>query len=122
KMCDAGRGLAAAHASGLIHSDFKPDNILGAKDGRVVVLDFGLARADTDTTPEAPLPRLPVVPPSGSGSASSSLSAPLTLTGSVLGTVGYIAPEQVFGEGANAVTDQFSFAATLYTALYGEKP
>ncbi len=123
KMCDAGRGLAAAHASGLVHRDFKPDNILVGKDGRVVVVDFGLARADSDTTPEAPLPKLPVVgPPSGSGNASSSLSAPLTLTGSILGTVGYIAPEQAFGEAANAATDQFSFAATLYTALYGEKP
>ena len=125
-MRDAGRGLAAAHASGLIHRDFKPDNILVAKDGRVVVVDFGLARADSDTSPEAPLPRLPIAaPPSSSGNmsnTSSSLSAPLTLTGSILGTVGYIAPEQAFGEAANAATDQFSFAASLYTALYGEKP
>ncbi len=123
KMSGAGRGLAAAHASGLVHRDFKPDNILVANDGRVVVVDFGLARAESDTSPEAPLPRLPATgPPSGSGNTSSSLSAPLTMTGSILGTVGYIAPEQAFGEAANAATDQFSFAATLYTALYGEKP
>jgi tetratricopeptide (TPR) repeat protein len=125
KMRDAGLGLVAAHASGLVHRDFKPDNILVAKDGRVVVVDFGLARADSDTTPEAPLPRLPVTAGSditGTGNSNSGLSAPLTLTGSVLGTVGYMAPEQAFREAANAATDQFSFAATLYTALYGEKP
>ncbi len=123
KMCDAGRGLAAAHATGLVHRDFKPDNILVATDGRAVVVDFGLARVDSDTTPEVPLPKIAIVnPSSGSTNTSSPLSAPLTMTGSVLGTVGYMAPEQAFQEAANAATDQFSFAATLYTALYGEKP
>ena len=121
---DAGRGLAAAHARGLVHRDFKPENVLVGVDGRVVVVDFGLARAQGDATPETPLPqaerRLREV--ESANRPDDPLHSPLTLTGSVLGTVGYMAPEQAFGEAANQATDQFSYAATLYVALYGEKP
>ncbi len=130
---DAGRGLAAAHAAGLVHRDFKPDNIIVSREGRVVVLDFGLARVQGDDTPEAPLPELP--PPSrdtptrdgaadeatGEGAEAPEGRPPLTMTGHVLGTVGYMAPEQLFGEATSGATDQFSFAATLYFALYGER-
>ncbi len=121
-MRDAGRGLAAAHAAGLVHRDFKPDNVLVGTGGRVVVLDFGLARAEGDTSPETPsAPRLADAD-AIAGRGSDPLGSPLTLTGSILGTVGYMAPEQAFGRAASAATDQFSYAATLYVALYGRKP
>jgi tetratricopeptide (TPR) repeat protein len=139
----AGAGLAAAHAAGLIHRDFKPDNVLVGEEGRVRVTDFGIARAADDPTALVVPPKARVIPPasapissrdpSGSGPvravtlfhptlSSGSLADPLTMTGTVLGTIGYMAPEQAFGEHVDARSDQFSFCATLYAALYGEKP
>src|SRR5262249_46252106 len=101
------------------------------RDGRVLVTDFGLARMAEPTEP-APLesaPRrarviedLPLQSSSQSISNPTPLDAPLTLTGSVLGTVGYMPLEQAFGEETNALTDQFSYCVTLYVALYGERP
>jgi len=118
----AGRGLAAAHAAGLVHRDFKPDNVLVGKDGHVVVTDFGIARLAEDGLAEgAPSSPPPAQAPS-ERPASVSLTAPLTLTGSVLGTVGYMAPEQALGHPVDAATDQFSFCVTAYTALYGKRP
>ncbi|HEY2510988.1 MAG TPA: serine/threonine-protein kinase [Polyangiaceae bacterium] len=150
---EAGRGLAAAHAAGLVHRDFKPDNVLVGTDGRVRVTDFGIARAEegapadahteTKRRADASLSRLGAATPirqltssrdslsiarSGNtvtlapASSTRSLSDPLTGTGDLLGTVGYMAPEQAFGEHVDARSDQFSFCATLYLALYGEKP
>lgn len=115
-LCAAGRGLAAAHKAGLIHRDFKPDNVLVANDGRVCVTDFGLARA-TDAEDE----------PAGSGSVSDTLDSdplgtPLTRTGALLGTPRYMAPEQHRRERADQRTDQFSFCVALYEGLYGEHP
>ncbi|WP_224368910.1 serine/threonine-protein kinase [Hyalangium versicolor] len=109
----AGRGLAAAHAEGLVHRDFKPDNVLVGKDGRVRVMDFGLARRLE--APEAPgEPSAPPGPPS--------LVPTLTRTGAIVGTPAYMAPEQHEGQPTDARSDQFSFCVALYEALYGERP
>ena len=97
------RGLAAAHDRQLIHRDVKPENIFVTTDGHVKILDFGLARvaiagkADTDTT------------------------SAVTGAGVVLGTVGYMAPEQVRGEPGDARADLFAFGAVLYEMLTGQR-
>ncbi len=111
----AGHGLAAAHAAGLVHRDFKPDNVLLGTDGRVKVADFGLARPAGEVGGE--------VLPSSSGSGSGGLLAsPLTEWGAVMGTPAYMAPEQRRGAAADARSDQFSFCVALWEALYGQKP
>lgn len=104
----AGRGLAAAHQAGLIHRDFKPENVMLSADGRARVMDFGLARIDRD---------------SESDSAERSLEVgPLTQSGAVMGTPAYMSPEQFAGGEVDARSDQFSFCVALYEALYGERP
>jgi serine/threonine protein kinase/tetratricopeptide (TPR) repeat protein len=108
---DAARGLAAAHRAGLVHRDFKPDNALVGKDGRVRVTDFGLARRGG---------RLQVSSSSASLPAARSLS--LTQTGAVLGTPAYMSPEQLRGEEAGVPSDIFSLCAALWQALYGSHP
>ena len=110
---EAGRGLAAAHAAGMVHRDFKPANVLVGRDGRVRVTDFGMAR---------PLNReedaVSRVPP-GMGA---SVASPLTRTGVLLGTPAYMAPELLGGRKADALSDQFSFCVALHEALYGVRP
>jgi tetratricopeptide (TPR) repeat protein len=106
----AGRGLAAAHAAGLVHRDFKPNNVMIDRDGRVRVMDFGLARASGvasgDVRPSSP----------------SRIDSPLTATGVLLGTPAYMAPEQLGRGTVDARTDQFSFCVALYEALAGARP
>ena len=115
----AGRGLAAAHTAGMVHRDFKPHNVLVDRSGRVVVTDFGLARA----IGEAPEPPTTSEPPSPSDRHSmGALDSPLTATGTVLGTPAYMAPEQLAGAPANARADQFAFCATAWEALAGQRP
>jgi serine/threonine protein kinase len=125
---DAARGLAAAHAVGVVHRDFKPSNAMVTGEGTVVVLDFGLATAlderasqDTDTDLGA-----------GSSSTSSSGAAftsgsrsaevSLTATGVVMGTPRYMAPEQHAARPATAATDQYAWCVALWEALTGAPP
>ncbi len=121
----AGRGLAAAHAKGLVHRDFKPGNAIMDDEGRVRVLDFGLARrGDGDDESYEATGGVPsvirrartdkqeVVP----------LDLSLTKTGAVLGTPAYMPPEQMTGKETDARSDQFSFCVSLYEAVYGERP
>jgi serine/threonine protein kinase len=115
----AGRGLEAAHAQGLIHRDFKPENVMVGADGRVRVMDFGLARADTDDV-ESSLP--PDAEDDTGISTASALSTRLTRTGAVMGTPAYMAPEQFQRRELDARTDQFAYCVALYEALYRTRP
>ena len=123
----AGRGLAAAHAAGIVHRDFKPHNVLRSRDGRIVVTDFGLAREAHD----GPSPALDATLPAGAmatspggltSSSASSLLAGLTVTGSLLGTPAYMAPEQWSGGAVTPATDQFAYCVALWEALAGARP
>ncbi len=116
----AGKGLAAAHAAGLVHRDFKPDNVLIGRDGQVKVLDFGLARATEELASGAPT--LPQKLEAQGPSTPRVLEAQLTKTGTFLGTPAYMGPEQLLGKATDARTDQFSFCVALHEALYGERP
>lgn len=102
----AGRGLAAAHTAGVVHGDFKPQNVLVAPDGRVRVTDFGLARIAEARAAVASAP-------------ARERDGDFTLVG---GTPSYMAPEQIMGQRADARADQFSFAVALHIALYGHHP
>jgi tRNA A-37 threonylcarbamoyl transferase component Bud32/tetratricopeptide (TPR) repeat protein len=116
----AGRGLAAAHAAGIVHRDFKPQNVMVDGVGKVRVMDFGLARRlddQTESRGELPGPAGVVPQPAGID-----MDLALTRTGALLGTPRYMAPEQLLGAAADARSDQFSFCVALYEALYREHP
>ncbi len=126
----AGRGLAAAHAVGLVHRDFKPDNVLIGSDRRVRVTDFGLARwgplayqsTDMVATDQLPVDDLPSGPMSGSGSSRRNPVVSLTQTGTLVGTPAYMSPEQYEQSPADAASDQFAFCVALFEAVYRERP
>jgi tetratricopeptide (TPR) repeat protein/tRNA A-37 threonylcarbamoyl transferase component Bud32 len=119
-FAQAGRGLAAAHAAGLVHRDFKPDNVLVGKDGRARVLDFGLARAAEGQAVAYALTE--ALSEAATESGADSLAAKLTQSGVFMGTPAYMAPEQLRGATSDARLDQFSFCIALYEGLYGERP
>lgn len=100
------RGLAAAHEKGIVHRDLKPENVFVTEDGRVKILDFGLAK---------------LMRPSGSGMEEPDATTLASEPGLVLGTVGYMSPEQVRGLPADQRSDIFSFGALLYEMLTGER-
>lgn len=119
----AGRGLAAAHAHGIVHRDFKPANVLIGRDGRVKVTDFGLAAAYSpaagssldEPTDEAPIAR-------HVDDTAWLVTSQLTQTGAAMGTPAYMAPEQHRGRPVDPRTDQYAFCMALAEALYGERP
>lgn len=111
---EAGKGLVAAHGAGVVHRDFKPSNILVGDDGRVCVVDFGLAR-DAESPTDSVVGD--ALPPVGPGS-----SDRLTETGRVNGTPRYMAPEQHRGAPVDGRTDQYAFCVSLYEGLYGRLP
>src|SRR6516162_3635842 len=100
------RGLAAAHDAGIVHRDLKPENIFITKDGRVKILDFGLAKLNPTKSASADDPTV--------------TQQPQTNPGHVLGTVGYMSPEQVRGNTTDARSDIFAVGVILYEMLTGK--
>ena len=132
-LVQAGRGLHAAHQANVVHGDFKPDNILIDEQDRARVVDFGLSRAEPRETSgtaaepaaapgQAPPPPAPAAEADAPADPGNHADLGRSQAGRVAGTPAYMAAEQHAGKQADARTDQFAFAVTLYTALYGQHP
>jgi Tol biopolymer transport system component len=101
-------GLSKAHSAGIVHRDLKPENVMVSKDGFVKILDFGLAKLmEADSSGVSALP---------------TIATPETRPGTVMGTVGYMSPEQASGEPVDYRSDQFSLGSVVYELLTGQKP
>ena len=118
----AGAGLHAAHTAGVVHRDFKPDNVLCGKDGRLRVADFGVARIGWGEEPPPPAGSDGSDGSDGSGAEGAGTANRLTRWGVISGTPGYMSPEQYRGGIVDARSDQWSFCAALFEALYGQLP
>ncbi|MBL4687703.1 MAG: tetratricopeptide repeat protein [Nannocystaceae bacterium] len=117
----AGEGLAAAHRADIVHRDFKPENVMIGRDGRIRVLDFGLARAMSANSMRDHA-RIDLENLSDLPAESSALDTSLTARGAVMGTPAYMAPEQHLGKSTGPAADQFAFCVSLWEALYGDRP
>ncbi len=142
RFLQAGEGLQAAHRAGLVHRDFKPSNAIVGPDGRVRVMDFGLARAQAGAVAESsgtqPITEVgahasaqPAAPSSSASlqrlrsaelRSSDSLSVQLTEAGAVMGTPSYMSPEQHRGDVADARSDQYAFCVSLWEGLWRTRP
>ena len=119
-LIQAAEGLAAAHDVGLVHRDFKPENVMIGSDGRVRVLDFGLAglsSADAEGTASSSMMGTSDIP-----ADHNDLNTPLTQTGALMGTPAYMSPEQWQGSRVSSRSDVFSFCVVAYEALLGTRP
>lgn len=114
-LIQAGRGLEAAHAAGLVHRDFKPENAIVGRDGRVRVLDFGLARERSDDEGKS-------TAEDDSDARGRGVVETLTAEGTVLGTPLYMAPEQHMGRRAGPLCDQYAFCVAAYELLFSKRP
>lgn len=113
-LLQAARGLSAAHDAGVVHRDVKPDNVIVGEDGRIRVVDFGLARVGAEADEGVPSE----VGASGTDPGSPSI----TRTGAVIGSPAYMAPEQLAGAPGSESADQFSFCVSAFEVLHGVRP
>jgi tetratricopeptide (TPR) repeat protein/predicted Ser/Thr protein kinase len=119
-LVEAAEGLVAAHRKGMIHRDFKPENVLVDPEGRPRVSDFGLARSSAEVLVKPPSMATPR--PTKTTPSLPSSTGPMTVTGAILGTPAYMAPEQYAGTTVDARSDQFSFCVATWELAFGSRP